>query len=46
MCRFKDGFLDVVGDVDVDYVDNDDDDDDDDDNEDEVLVGGLYLAFC
>jgi hypothetical protein len=40
LCRFTDGILDVVGDVDVDYVDYVDDDDD------EVLVGGLYLAFC
>ena len=39
LCRFTDGILDVVGDVDVDYVDYVDDDDD-------VLVGGLYLAFC
>ena len=43
LCRFTDGILDVVGDVDVDYVDYVVDDDDDDD---EVLVGGLYLAFC
>jgi hypothetical protein len=40
---FTDGILDVVGDVDVDYVDYVDYVDDDDD---EVLVGGLYLAFC
>jgi hypothetical protein len=43
LCRFTDGILDVVGDVDVDYVDYVDYVDDDDD---EVLVGGLYLAFC
>ena len=42
LCRFTDGILDVVGDVDVDYVDYVDYVDDDD----EVLVGGLYLAFC
>ena len=35
LCRFTDGILDVVGDVDVDYVDYVDDDDDDDDYDDD-----------
>ena len=35
LCRFTDGILDVVGDVDVDYVDYVDDDDDDYDDDDD-----------